>query len=248
MNHRQRTTLAATVALGASLLMTACEGGNTSSAPTGSSSSVAAVPGSSAASGRAGTSAPGSAGNSGNGGSASSGGKTAGSGSSDSSGTDSSGTDSSGTDSSGTDGVDTAGDKTGYGQECGTNDISWSATTETQAGGYFLIKAMAKPGITCVIPAQLPVVAFGSDGTQAENAEQSAGQPITLKGGVAAYAAVNPKTTNNNDGVEYQDLIVSVAQNDPNPESLNVGSFVEDKPVVSSWHTSAAESYAVFTN
>ncbi|MFF4754031.1 DUF4232 domain-containing protein [Streptomyces sp. NPDC001270] len=243
MNHRQRTTLAATVALGASLLMTACEGGNTSSAPTGSSSSVAAVPGSSAASGRAGTSAPGSAGNSGNGGSASSGGKTAGSGSSDSSGTDSSGTD-----SSGTDGVDTAGDKTGYGQECGTNDISWSATTETQAGGYFLIKAMAKPGITCVIPAQLPVVAFGSDGTQAENAEQSAGQPITLKGGVAAYAAVNPKTTNNNDGVEYQDLIVSVAQNDPNPESLNVGSFVEDKPVVSSWHTSAAESYAVFTN
>ncbi|MFB7495323.1 DUF4232 domain-containing protein [Streptomyces sp. NPDC056161] len=243
MNHRQRTALAATVALGASLLMTACEGGNTSSAPTGSSSGVAAASGSSATSGQAGTSAPGSAGNSGSGGSASSGGKTAGSGSSDSSGTDSSGTD-----SSGTDGVDTAGDKTGYGQECGTNDISWSATTETQAGGYFLIKAMAKPGITCVIPARLPVVAFGSDGTRAEPAEQSAGRPITLKAGAAAYAAVNPKTTHNNNGVEYQDLIVSVAQDDPNPESLNVGSFVADKPVVSSWHTSAAESYAIFTN
>ncbi|MFB7495069.1 DUF4232 domain-containing protein [Streptomyces sp. NPDC056161] len=238
MNRRLRTALAASAVLSAGLLMTACQGSATGSASASASSTTAGS--STAADQKDSTGAPTesksgetNSGNSGSGASDSSGSGTAGSGSSDASGTGSSGT---------------AGDKSGYGQQCGTNDISWSATSETQAGGYFLIKAVAKSGITCVIPAQLPVVAFGSGGTEAANAEQSAGQPITLKAGVAAYAAVNPKTTNNNDGVEYQDLIVSVAQNDPNPVSLKVGSFVEDKPVVSSWHTSATEAAAIFTN
>ncbi|MFE9608091.1 DUF4232 domain-containing protein [Streptomyces sp. NPDC006012] len=231
MNVRLRTALAASAVLGASLLMTACQGTATSSA-TGAAS-VNASAGSSATStptGSTDTSGTTKGGNNGGG---------------------NSGSDASGSSSSGggaADGTDTSKDKDGYGQACGTNDISWSVTTETQAGGFFMIKGEAKPGITCVVPADLPVVAFGSGGTEAENAEQSAGQPITLKQGVAVYAAVNPKTTNNNDGVEYQDLIVSVASDDPNPESLNVGSFVEDKPVVSSWHTSPEEASAIFTN
>ncbi|WP_210585206.1 DUF4232 domain-containing protein [Streptomyces sp. GESEQ-35] len=144
--------------------------------------------------------------------------------------------------SSGTGGGDTAGDKTGYGQSCGTNDISWSVSSETQAGGYYLIKAEAKSGITCVLPAALPVVAFGSDGTAAAPAEQSAGQEITLRDGVTAYAGVNPKTTKENGGKELDSLIVSVSNSDPNPVSLNVGSFVVDKPIVTSWHTSAADA------
>ncbi|MEU0811381.1 hypothetical protein ABZ377_40695, partial [Streptomyces sp. NPDC005970] len=47
------------------------------------------------------------------------------------------------------------GEKAAVGQECGANDISWSTRSETQAGGYILIIAKAKPGITCVLPAQL---------------------------------------------------------------------------------------------
>ncbi|MBZ9600204.1 hypothetical protein K7B06_34735 [Streptomyces erythrochromogenes] len=31
---------------------------------------------------------------------------------------------------------------------CGANDISWSTRSETQAGGYILVIAQAKPGIT----------------------------------------------------------------------------------------------------
>jgi hypothetical protein len=31
-------------------------------------------------------------------------------------------------------------------------------------------------------------------------------------------------------------LIVSVSNGDPNPVSLNLGSFVVDKPIVTNWH------------
>jgi hypothetical protein len=176
MNRRLRTALAVTAALGADLLTTACQGGDTPSASAGMSPDVTATAASSAVSGQASPTAPSggecgdkSGGSSGSGASKSSGGAAAGSGSSDKSGTHSSN--------------DTAGDKSGYGQSCGTNDISWSVTSESQAGGYYLIKAKAKPGITCVMPAALPIVAFGSDGTMAKPAEQSAGQEITLRAG-----------------------------------------------------------------
>ncbi|MCG3039938.1 DUF4232 domain-containing protein [Streptomyces sp. S1A] len=133
-------------------------------------------------------------------------------------------------------------DKSGYGQGCGANDIDWSATSETQAGGYILIAATAKPGITCVLPAGLPTVSFGSDGTQAGPAEQSAGPEITLKSGVTAYAGVNPKTTSDNGGKELTSIIVSVGNEDPNPVSLEVGTITVDSPVVTNWHTSASEA------
>ncbi|MEU4486065.1 DUF4232 domain-containing protein [Streptomyces purpurascens] len=226
MNRRLRTALAVTAVIGSGLLMTACGGGDESSASDSSAAS------SSQASPTASGGGEGGSDSSGSGTSKSSGGGAAGSGSSDKSGTG--GSDASGSDS--------AGDKSGYGQSCGTNDISWSVSSEDQAGGYFLIKATAKSGITCILPAELPVVAFGSDGTQAEPAEQSAGQPITLRAGVTAYAGVNPKTTKEDGGKELDSLIVSVSDDDPNPESLKVGSFVVDKPIVSSWHTSAADA------
>ncbi|MFC9681531.1 DUF4232 domain-containing protein [Streptomyces sp. NPDC056948] len=225
MNRRLRTALAVTAVIGSGLLMTACGGGDESSASDSSAASSSQASPTASSGGEGGDT-------SGSGTSKSSGGGTAGSGSSDKSGT--SGGDSAGGDSSG--------DKSGYGQSCGTNDISWSVSSESQAGGYFLIKAQAKSGITCILPAELPVVAFGSDGTQAEPAEQSAGQPITLRAGVTAYAGVNPKTTNEDGGKELDSLIVSVANDDPNPESLKVDSYVVDKPVVTSWHTSPADA------
>ncbi|GAA2339606.1 DUF4232 domain-containing protein [Streptomyces cuspidosporus] len=128
------------------------------------------------------------------------------------------------------------------GQQCGANDISWSTRAESQAGGYILIIAKAKPGITCVLPAELPTVAFGSDGTEAGPAEQAVGQAVTLRKGVTAYAGVNPKTTNENGGKELNSIIVGIGADDPNPVSLRVGTITVDKPIVTNWHTSAADA------
>lgn len=130
-----------------------------------------------------------------------------------------------------------AGDKTGYGQSCGTNDLDWKAEEKTQAGGYYQISVKAKSGITCVLPGGLPGIAFGSGGTEAHPAEQSAGEEITLSGGRTVYAGVSPKTTNSDGGTEYSTIIVSATGDDPNPISLKVGSVLVDKPIVTNWHT-----------
>lgn len=127
-------------------------------------------------------------------------------------------------------------------QSCGANDISWSTRSETQAGGYILIIAKAKPGITCYLPAALPTVAFGSDGTQAGPAEQAVGEQIKLSGSTAAYAGVNPKTTNGNGGKELDSIIVGVGDEDPNPVSLPVGTITVEDPIVTNWHTAPADA------
>ncbi|MEV6146654.1 DUF4232 domain-containing protein [Streptomyces sp. NPDC051992] len=140
-------------------------------------------------------------------------------------------------------GADTGnGKREQVGQVCGANDISWSTRSETQAGGYILITAKAKPGITCVLPGDLPTVAFGSDGTEAGPAEQSAGDPITLSGSTTAYAGVNPKSGNADGGKELDSIIVAVGDGDPDPVSLKVGTITVDKPVVTNWHTSPADA------
>ncbi|MEE1844998.1 DUF4232 domain-containing protein [Streptomyces sp. JV190] len=140
-------------------------------------------------------------------------------------------------------GADTGnGKREQVGQVCGANDISWGARSETQAGGYVLITAKAKPGITCVLPGDLPTVAFGSDGTEAGPAEQSAGDPITLSGSTTAYAGVNPKSGNADGGKELDSIIVAVGDGDPDPVSLKVGTITVDQPVVTNWHTSPADA------
>ncbi|MBD3007108.1 DUF4232 domain-containing protein [Streptomyces sp. 5-10] len=140
-------------------------------------------------------------------------------------------------------GVDTGnGERAKVGQVCGANDISWSTRAETQAGGYILVIAKAKPGITCVLPAALPTVAFGSDGTEAGPAEQAVGPAITLGKGTTAYAGVNPKTTKENGGKELDSIIVGIGAEDPNPVSLPVGTITVDEPIVTNWHTSAADA------
>ncbi|MEU1787747.1 DUF4232 domain-containing protein [Streptomyces sparsogenes] len=140
-------------------------------------------------------------------------------------------------------GADTgSGERGKVGQRCGANDISWSTRAESQAGGYILVIAKAKPGITCVLPAELPTVAFGSDGTEAGPAEQAVGQAITLGRGTTAYAGVNPKTTNENGGKELDSIIVGIGADDPNPVSLPVDTITVDRPIVTNWHTSAADA------
>ncbi|MFG1805638.1 hypothetical protein [Streptomyces sp. NPDC049040] len=226
MNRRLRTALAVTAAFGAGLLMTACGDGDSSSASATASPSATAASASPTTPVQATPTASGSA---------TGGAKAPKSAAGDTAGSKTS-------DKSGAGKGDTTQDKSGYGQVCGTDDITWSVSSQSQAGGYYLIKAKANPGITCVLPAALPVVAFGSDGTEAKPAEQSVGQEITLHGSVTAYAGVNPKTTNGDGGKELDFLIVSVSDDDPDPVSLHTGSFVADKPIVTDWHTSAADA------
>jgi len=233
MNRRLRTALIVSTTLSAALVMTACQGNGSSTALNAGPSATAGSPDpttGTAAGGGSGTSDPSAAASS------SSGGGTAASGTSGSKSSGSTGGSKSGTKSG------TTGGTTGNGQACGANDISWSTKSETQAGGYILIMAKAKPGITCVLPGGLPTVSFGSDGTEAKPAEQVAGDPITLRTGVTAYAGMNPKTTNVNGGKELQEIILSIGNNDPNPVSLKVGTITIDQPIVTDWHTSATQA------
>ncbi|MFI1018794.1 hypothetical protein [Streptomyces sp. NPDC020965] len=135
-----------------------------------------------------------------------------------------------------------SGERESIGQNCGTNDISWSARSEPQAGGYLLIIAKAKSGITCVLPAAHPTVAFGSDGTEAGPAEQAVGKQITLSGRTAAYAGVNPKGSGGNGGKELDSIVVGISDDDPNPVDLPVGTMTVEDPIVTNWHTSQADA------
>ncbi|WP_395292344.1 hypothetical protein ACF9IK_01055 [Kitasatospora hibisci] len=127
--------------------------------------------------------------------------------------------------------------KSGNGQTCGADDLVLSAKAESQAGGYILITAMAKPGVSCTLPAAHPTIAFGSGGIEAANAEQATGTPIPLSGAKVAYAGVMAKTTKGNQAVEFTDVIVAIGNADPNPAGIPVGRTPVDKPIVTNWHT-----------
>ncbi|MGW6918356.1 hypothetical protein ACWGB8_31760 [Kitasatospora sp. NPDC054939] len=136
-------------------------------------------------------------------------------------------------------------DKSGYGQACGANDLVLGAKSESQAGGYILLTAKAKPGITCTLPGTHPAIAFGSGGIEASSAEQAVGAPITLTGTTAAYAGIVTKTTKGNQAVEFTDVIVGIGAADPNPASVRVGPMPVDKPVVTNWHTAPKDAVPV---
>lgn len=223
--NRRKALLVSAALVGGAMLMTACQDKD-------AATDTGAAKGSSSSPGRSGDDAT-PAGSSNNGGSSGSGKGT---------GKDS-GSSGKGSDDGAGSGADTGnGGREQVEQGCGANDISWSTRSETQAGGYILVIAKAKPGITCYLPAELPTVAFGSDGTQAGPAEQSVGEQIKLSGSTAAYAGVNPKTTNTDGGKELDSIIVAVGDNDPNPESLPVGTITVDKPIVTNWHTAPADA------
>ncbi|MGW5214645.1 DUF4232 domain-containing protein [Streptomyces sp. NPDC004051] len=215
-SNRRKALLLSAVAVCGTLLMTACEDGATPAAD----SSAAASSGSSATGGE--NKKPG------------------GSGADTGDGGRQPVKEDKGSDGSGVDTGD--GGRQPVEQVCGANDISWSTRSESQAGGYILIMAKAKSGITCYLPAALPTVAFGSDGTQAGPAEQTVGKQIKLSGSTTAYAGVNPKTTNEDGGKELDSIIVGVGDEDPNPVSLKVGTITVDKPIVTNWHTVPADA------
>ncbi|GGX43323.1 DUF4232 domain-containing protein [Streptomyces chartreusis] len=219
--NRRKALLVSAALVGGAMLMTACQDSD-------ATKDTGAAKGSS--------SSPGKAGDSGS----SSGSSSTGGGKDTAKGDGGSGK---GTDDGAGSGADTGnGGREQVEQSCGANDISWSTRSETQAGGYILVIAKAKPGITCYLPAELPTVAFGSDGTQAGPAEQSVGEQIKLSGSTTAYAGVNPKSTNTDGGKELDSIIVAVGDNDPDPVSLPVGTITVDKPIVTNWHTAPTDA------
>ncbi|MFJ2925314.1 DUF4232 domain-containing protein [Streptomyces massasporeus] len=225
--NRRKALLVSAALVGGALLMTACQDTD-KAADTGASQQGSS---SSSSSGDAATPSGSSASGGGQGTGKGSGGAGKGSGATG------------GTEDGAGSGADTGnGKREPVGQSCGANDISWNARSETRAGGYILISAKAKPGITCILPAALPTVAFGSDGTEAGPAEQAVGEQITLSGNTTAYAGVNPKSTNSDGGKELDSIIVAVGDDDPDPVSLKVGTITVDKPVVTNWHTSATDA------
>ncbi|MYV48669.1 DUF4232 domain-containing protein [Streptomyces sp. SID2888] len=210
--NRRKAFLVSAAIVGGALLMTACDGTDAATDTGAAQSSDSAAP---------------------------SGSSAAGSGQGTAKGSDAK---DEGTEDAAGSGADTGnGKREQVEQSCGANDISWSTKSETQAGGYILISAKAKPGITCYLPAALPIVAFGSDGTEAGPAEQAVGEQIKLSGSTTAYAGVQTKTTKENGGKELDFIIVAVNDGD-DPVSLPVGTITVDDPIVTNWHTAPADA------
>ncbi|WP_405687036.1 hypothetical protein [Streptomyces sp. NBC_00057] len=165
------------------------------------------------------------------------------------SGSSTGGSNSSGSNSSGsTDKTDSGdGGKSGYGQSCGTNDLDFTVTSESQAGGYYLVTAKAKSGITCYLEINTPSVSFGSgaDGV-ASPVGQGGEDPIKLTGSTVAYTGISPKTTNSNAGKEFENVIIATTDDDPNPAELKLPDTANvDKPIVTNWATNRAEAVPV---
>ncbi|MEU2675038.1 hypothetical protein ABZ622_40795 [Streptomyces sp. NPDC007164] len=139
------------------------------------------------------------------------------------------------------------GKKDGYGQSCGTNDLSFTVTSESQAGGYYLVTAKAKPGITCYLDVNTPSVSFGSgaDGV-ASPVGQGGEDPIKLSGSAVAYTGINPKTTDGEGGTEFGNVIIATTEDDPNPAELKLPDpATVEKPIVTNWATNRAEAVPV---
>ncbi|MFF1379048.1 DUF4232 domain-containing protein [Streptomyces sp. NPDC058308] len=136
------------------------------------------------------------------------------------------------------------GDSRAVGQTCGTNDLTFELTEESQAGGYFLITAKAKPGITCYLEGTIPSAGFGSSAdTQVPPAEQAVTDSIKLSGSTAAYAGINPKTTNGDYGTELRRLVLAIAGDEDSTVTLRLPSpTLIDKPISTNWHADPADA------
>ncbi|MER5252402.1 hypothetical protein [Streptomyces sp. NPDC002855] len=64
---------------------------------------------------------------------------------------------------------------------CVTDDLTFTVTEETQAGGYLFLTAKAKPGISCTLEGVFPSASFGSSpDTAVSPAEHALSESISL--------------------------------------------------------------------
>lgn len=157
------------------------------------------------------------------------------------------GSDSSASSGSADEGESGDGGKGGYGQSCGANDLDFTVTSESQAGGYYRVTAKAKSGITCYLDVNTPTVSFGSDvDGVASPVGQGGEKPIKLTGSAVAYTGINPKTTDTDGGVEFENVIIGTTEEDPNPAELKLpDTATVDEPIVTNWSTNASETVPV---
>ncbi|MBK6047329.1 DUF4232 domain-containing protein [Streptomyces sp. MBT55] len=136
-----------------------------------------------------------------------------------------------------------SGDKSGYGQSCGTNDLDFTVTWEAQPISHYLVTAKAKSGITCYLDVNTPSVSFGSgaDGV-ASPVGQGGEDPIKLSGSSVAYAGINVKTTEGEGGKQFENVIIATSEDDPNPAEVELPDApTVDKPIVTNWSTKRNE-------
>ncbi|MGC5535386.1 hypothetical protein [Streptomyces sp. SR-10] len=136
------------------------------------------------------------------------------------------------------------GDKSGYGQSCGTNDLDLTVTWEAQPISHYLITAKAKSGITCYLDVNTPSVSFGSgaDGI-ASPVGQGGEDPIKLSGSSVAYAGINVKTTEGEGGKQFEHVIIATTEEDPDPAQVELPDApTVDKPIVTNWSTKRDET------
>ncbi|MEV7786844.1 DUF4232 domain-containing protein [Streptomyces sp. NPDC088106] len=129
-------------------------------------------------------------------------------------------------------------------QPCATGDLTFRVTVKTQAAGYYLITAKAKPGIVCHLEGVFPSASFGSaPHTAVSPAEHSVSDDVVLGGSAAAYAGISPKSTNNDDGILFDRLHLSVAGDETNAVTLRLPDTAKvDRPIATNWHADAADA------
>ncbi|MEW2386796.1 DUF4232 domain-containing protein [Streptomyces venezuelae] len=129
-------------------------------------------------------------------------------------------------------------------QLCGTNDLTFKVTEKTQAGGYLLVTAKAKPGITCYLEGTFPSAGFGSHpDRQVTPVEQAITDNVKVSGSKAAYAGINPKSTNGDFGAEFDWMAIAVSGDEASATDVRLPSpTLIDKPKSTNWHANAADA------
>ena len=127
---------------------------------------------------------------------------------------------------------------------CATKDLSFKVSLKTQAGGYYLVTAKAKSGVTCYLEGVFPSASFGSSAdTEVAPAEHAVSDRVTLSGSTAAYAGISPKTTDSDFGKEFDFLHLSVAGDETNAVTLTLpDTALVDRPVATNWHADPADA------
>ncbi|MFD5233667.1 hypothetical protein ACFWJ5_35105 [Streptomyces qaidamensis] len=127
---------------------------------------------------------------------------------------------------------------------CVTEDLTYRVSLKTQAGGYFLVTAKAKSGVTCYLEGVFPSASFGSSAdTEVSPAEHAVSDRVILSGSTAAYAGINPKTTNNDHGREFDFLHLAVAGDEANAVTLALPETATvDRPTATNWHADPADA------
>lgn len=127
---------------------------------------------------------------------------------------------------------------------CVTDDLTFTVTEETQAGGYLFLTAKAKPGISCSLEGIFPSTSFGTSPDSAVSpAEHAVSESIALEGPTTAYAGINPKITNDDLGRGFDQLHLSVAGDEANAVTLDLPNTVlVDRPIATNWHADPADA------